>query len=258
MKIIDSHVHLYPEPDLDKEFNILESAINPLFIQLSNQLKLNNILHAVVYILDKNVLYYNYEIPQNLTVSCTLGVHDTYMKDIEQAYKKKIKIIKILPYDQEITRNKYSNILEIAEYAEEKGMILTICSTYGSKLIYDTNGIELAILLKKKIDIPLILAHGGASKVIDAMSIALDYENIYLDLSFSLKYWWGSSILKDYAFALKKLNCERIFYGSDYPYVSFNDSLNFFLNFVKKYNFSETEKEQFLFENFNRFSSEFL
>ncbi|MFX1314071.1 MAG: amidohydrolase family protein [Promethearchaeota archaeon] len=258
MDIIDSHVHLYPEPNLDKELNILEEEVNPFLIQLSNLIKTNNILYAVVYVLDKNVLYYNFDLPKNLIISCTLGINDTYKKDIEQAYNKDIKIIKILPYEQEITKKKYSNILEIAQYAEEKRMILTICSTYGSKLIYDVNGIKLAVFLKKKFDIPIILAHGGATKVLDAMSIALDYDNIYLDLSFSLKYWWGSSILKDYAFALKKLNCDRIFYGSDYPYVDFDISMKTFLDFIKKYDFSEDNKEKLAFKNFNKFKRDLL
>ena len=200
----------------------------------------------------------NFNIPSNLIFACTVGVHDTYMKDLEEANKKGVKIIKILPYDQEITRIKYNNVLEIAEYLEEKRMLMTICSTYGSKLLYDTNGIELAVFLKKKTDIPIILAHGGGPKVLDAMSLALDYEDIFLDLSFSLKFWWGSSVMKDYAFVLKKLEFKRCFYGSDYPYVDFDESVRFFLQFAEKYGFSKDIQENILYRNFKEFKLVYL
>jgi len=194
------------------------------------------------------------KVPKNIIISTV--VDD--INDLEKAYDKKIKIIKILPYEQKILRKKYSNIIEIAEYIKEKKMILTICSTYGSKLLYDTNGVELASYIKKKIDVPIILAHGGGPKIFDAMSIALEYDNIFLDLSFSLKFWWNSSVIKNYAFALKKLECKRCFYGSDYPYVNFDESLDYFLKFINKYKFSHEEKNNILYFNFNKFKEEYL
>ena len=226
--------------------------------ELSQKLTFNNIIQAVVYILDEKALSIDLKVPDNLIISTALGIHKTYMSDIEKAFEKNIKIIKILPYDQGILRSDYQNILEVAEFVEEKGMVLTICSTYGSKLLYDTNGIELAVFLKKKTDIPIILAHGGGPKVFDAMSIALDYEDIFLDLSFSLKFWWGSSVIKDYAFVLKKLEFKRCFYGSDYPYVDFDESIRVFLKFAEKYVFSEDVQENILYRNFIEFKSVYL
>ena len=90
------------------------------------------------------------------------------------------------------------------------------------------------------------------------MSIALDYEDIFLDLSFSLKFWWGSSVIKDYAFVLKKLEFKRCFYGSDYPYVDFDESIRVFLKFAEKYVFSEDVQESILYRNFIEFKSVYL
>jgi len=258
MKIIDSHVHLYPEPVLEKERNISQEPVNELLRKLSQKLINKKILRGLVYILDEKVLSMDVEIPENLLISTVVDVHNTYMSDLEKAFDKGSKIIKILPYDQKITRDKYSNVMEVAEFAEEKGMVLTICSTYGSKLLYDTNGIELAVYIKKKADVPIILAHGGGPRIFDAMSIALEYEDIFLDLSFSLKYWWGSSVIKDYAFALKKLESKKCFYGSDYPYVDFDESMDYFLKFINEYNFSDKEKSDMLYSNFDEFERRHL
>lgn len=258
MKIIDSHVHLYPEPIVEKEMQVSKENVNELLNKLSRKVKENGMEEALVYILDEKVLAMNMNCPPNLIIANTVGIHCTYMDDLEKAFAKGIKIIKLLPYDQEITRDKYANVVEIAEFAERKGMVLAICSTYGSKLLYDTNGIELAVHIRKKADVPIILNHGGGPRIFDAMSIVLEYENIFLDLSFSLKYWWGSSVISDYAFALKKLQSKRCFYGSDYPYVGFGESLEYLSNFIKQYGFSEEEKDALLYLNFAEFERDYL
>jgi len=260
MEIIDSHIHLYPEPNQEKELNISKEPVNDLLSKLSQKLKNNNVDEAVLYILDKNYLYtiQDIDIPNTITISSVVGIEKSCINDIDMAFNKNIKILKIHPYLQKITKDKYSNILEIANYANGKNIVLTIDCSYGSKLIYDTNGVELAAFIKKKVDIPIILAHGGGPKIFDAMSLALDYEDIFLDLSFSIKYWWGSSVIDDYAFALKKLSSKKSFYGSDYPYVDFDESLEYFLRFIRKYNFSEKDKNNMLYYNFEKFKGRYL
>lgn len=260
MEIIDSHVHLYPTPYLNKECHISNEPIAELLNKLSQKIRENDIIQAVVYILDPgfNSMPQNIEIPKNLIISTVVDIDGEYMNDLKKAFYNGVKLIKILPYEQNITKDKYFKIREIAEFAEEKGMILTICSTYGSKLLYDTNGIELAAYIKKNVGVPIILAHGGGPRIFDAMSMALEYDDIFLDISFSLKYWWNSSVIKDYAFAIKKLECKRCFYGSDYPYVSFDESMTYFLNFISNYNFSDENRKNILHSNFTEFKRAYL
>ncbi len=258
MKIIDAHVHLYPEPIIEKECTVSEEPVNDLLMNLSKKITKNNISQAVVYILDEKILSQDITIPKNLIVSTTVGIQKNYQLDIKKASYKNIKILKILPYDQKIFRKQYPKIRELAQLAKDQKMVLSICSTYGSKMIYDTNGVELATYIKKSVDLPIILAHGGGPKIFDAMSISLDYEDVFLDLSFSLKYWWNSSVIKDYAFAVKKLEGSRCFYGSDYPYVSFKESMSYFLKFITKYDISDEDKKQILTNNFEEFKKRYL
>jgi len=258
MRLIDSHIHCFPEPDLSKEITLSEYPVNKYLKELSQKLKKNQIDEAVVYILDERVLLKSIEKPNNLILGCIIGIHDKIGIFSDAASKKGIKIIKLLPYEQKITRDKFDRVIDLATYLSEKKMVLTICSTYGSKFLFDTNGPELAAYIKKYVDIPIILAHGGGPKVFDAMSLALSYDDIYLDTSFSLIYWSGSSVIQDFAFALKKLECERIFYGSDYPNIGFDESLTNFKDFLRTYNFSMEEEENLLFNNFCKFKQEYL
>lgn len=257
MKVIDSHIHLYSQPVLEKEFHISQEPVNELLSELSKKITNKNIDQALVYILDKDVLSMDMAIPNNLIISSTVDIDKSYGDDLEKAFSKGIKIIKLLVYDQAITRDKYSNVIKIAKLAQKKGMVLSICSTFGSKLLYHTNGVELAGFIREKVDIPIILAHGGGPKIFEAMSLSLEYKDIFLDLSFSLKYWWGSSVIRDYAFAVKKLESKRCFYGSDYPYLSFSESMEYFMKFIEEHGFSSQERDRMLHFNFTEFKKQY-
>lgn len=258
MKIIDSHVHLYQKPDLEKEFHISQEPVEKLLEGLSNKITKEKINQALVYILDSKFLSLNLKVPKNLIIASVIRLNKNHSEDLKKAFAQGIKVIKILPYEQKISRKIYPEIVKIAKLAKKKKMILSICSTYGSKLVYATNGVELAAYIKTKVDIPIILAHAGGPKIFDAMILALEYEDVFLDLSFSLKSWWGSSQIKDYAFAIKKLDYKKCFYGSDYPYVGFEESLKYFLRLSKKYNFSKKGRDNILYSNFEEFKREYL
>lgn len=257
MKIFDAHVHLYPEAVLEKEEAISKEPVNDLLSLLSGKLIKKGIREAVVYLLDANILSMELKPFDNIILASVIN-YSNYARDLEKASAKGIKIIKILPYDQKVTKEMYPKIIEIAKMIKDKNMVLSICSTYGSKLVYETNGVELAAKIKHEVDLPIILAHGGGPKVFDAMTMALEYEDIFLDLSFSLKYWWGSSVIQDFAFAIKKLGGKKCFYGSDYPYVDFDESKDYFLRLMKEYNFSKEEQDNMLYANFEEFKRIYL
>jgi len=238
MKIIDAHVH--PETTLQA---------------LSKTLKEQNIEKALVYVLKDDVPCN--VIPENMIVSkAVTTISGTRFLNMFSKYK--IKGIKFLPYEQEITRDKFMKYWSIAQTAQEKGYFLTICSTYGSKLLYETNGVELAYHIRKDIDIPIILAHAGGARIFDAMNLAKEYDNVFLDLSFSLQYWWGSTVIQDIAFAINKLDGYQVFYGSDYPCVSFKDSMWFFNYFADRYGISKPDKERILYDNFKEFEEKYI
>ena len=89
------------------------------------------------------------------------------------------------------------------------------------------NNLNLMCVIVEKIKkIPIVIIHSGGLRVNKVMLLALENNNIFLDSSFSLPFYLGSSIEKDFAFAFKKIGTSRIFYGSDNPYMDPKLTLN--------------------------------
>jgi len=45
------------------------------------------------------------------------------------------------------------------------------------------------------------------------------------------------------------MNSERIVFGTDHPYIEFNEGLQKHINFLNKYHFCESEVEKILYSN---------
>ncbi|GAB6100056.1 hypothetical protein JCM16358_19350 [Halanaerocella petrolearia] len=269
--MFDSNVHLLEIEDegintpddiieeLNKKFNeMTKKEIKETLTNLSNEIKQEQIKKGLLYILDEEWEHHDW-FPTNFPHNIIPGVvMDPFSKNIDvkldKLSKNNVGFLKILPYEQHIFKEDYQEVVEFAKKAEQRNMVLTVCCAYGSSYLYKTNGVELvARLLNEGISSPIIMAHGGMTKVLDAMSLMLEFSNVYMDISFSIAYWWGSRILEDYAFAFEKLNYQRIFYGSDYPYIGFKNSLNYFKKFCDKYNLSSEEQNKILHNNFKKF-----
>lgn len=274
--MFDSNIHLLEindeginSPDdiinqLKKRFNSMKRReIKDELTNLSNKLSCNQIKKGLIYILDENWEHHDW-FPINFPNNIIPGVIiDPFSKNIDvqlnKLEKNNIHFIKILPYEQHIFKNNYKKVFDFAKKLKKRNIVLTVCCAYGSRYLYKTNGVELvAYLLNKGIDSPIIMAHGGMIKVLDAMSLMLEFSNLYMDVSFSISYWKESRILDDYNFALKKLKYKRIFYGSDYPYIDFEKSINDFHQFSDKYNLSTIDKNKILHNNFKIFLSEII
>jgi len=169
---------------------------------------------------------------------------------LDHAIAQGIDAIKFHSYVQQISEADFSEVLKVAKYAEEKQILILLDTSYGTSKMYLHDNIKLACFLSEYISkVPLILLHSGASRVIEAMLLAEERKNIYLDTSFSLPYLMGSSLEQDFAFAYKKIGYHRILYGSDFPYVSMENSIECNLKFLDKYNFSSTEIENIMYNN---------
>jgi predicted TIM-barrel fold metal-dependent hydrolase len=96
---------------------------------------------------------------------------------------------------------------------------------------------------------PILVLHSGGNRVLEAMLIAAEKQNVFLETSFSLSYYKGSSVENDIAFAYKKIGVERVLYGSDFPYVSIQESINVHHQFLEKHSFSTNDIEKIMFKN---------
>jgi len=84
----------------------------------------------------------------------------------------------------------------------------------------------------------IIMAHFGGHKLWDALFVAKAHKNIFVDLSYTLLYFKGSSLEKDIGFAIKRIGSHRCIYGSDHPEMGLLKTLKASLGILTKYRLS--------------------
>lgn len=272
--MIDDNVHLikidseeYISPDYIRKqirnqyANMKKEELYQKITKLSDELSLADIEKAVLYIFDEEWYHHDwfpYKFPENIIPAILLDPElDEIEQKIKQLAENNIRFAKLLPYEQHIFYEDYEKILKIAQILSDNGIVLTVCCAYGSRYLYQTNGVELtSYLLNGGIKTPIIMAHGGMPRVFDAMSLMFEFPNLYMDISFALNYWKSSRIWDDYRFVFEKLDYKRIFYGSDFPYVSFEETREVFDEFCEFYKINDRQKKQIEEENFRLFLKE--
>jgi predicted TIM-barrel fold metal-dependent hydrolase len=258
-KIIDMHLHLYSSPEVAKEGDWNSIILDKNLKSLTNSLKELSIKKGLVIILDTNFLTNKTAVAylrnnrnklSNLSFCLMLDFRKAYFSHLlDLAKDLKVKAIKIHPYLQKIAPKDYEKVGKLAKKASALGFILVVDCSYGTKYLYDYNGIRLCAYLSNLISTPIIMAHSGGAQALEAFSLAADTTNLYLETSFSLDFWKGSSAEQDFAFAFKKLGSTRCLYGSDAPFVNIEDSIKTANEFFKKYKFSKKEINNILYNS---------
>lgn len=154
-----------------------------------------------------------------------------------------IKSITFHPYLQDITRDAWPGALDYAREAARLGMFVCVCTAYGSAKIYRIDVLPFATAVAEAVDCPVVFAHCGGAKVLDAMLIADAYANVLLETSFSLTYWLGSSVEGDMAYAMRKLGAKRWLFGSDAPFIDMMRSVSDHFGFFERHGFASGEIE---------------
>jgi hypothetical protein len=147
-------------------------------------------------------------------------------------------------YFQKITVDKYSSVLGLSKVAAGLNMPILIDASYGSTDMYIYNNLSLAgSILSEITDVPVVLMHSGGARAMEAFLLADACPNVFLDTSFSVPYYMDSTIEKDLAYAYKRIGVERVLFGSDFPYVSFENAVSKTRLFFERNGFSDPEIE---------------
>jgi uncharacterized protein len=158
-----------------------------------------------------------------------------------------IDSVMVNSYLQKIDKKEYDFVYRAFKYASDLGMNLCIDGSYGTSKMFTYDNLDLACFIADKIShTNIIIIHSGGYRLIPALLLALDKKNVWLDTSFSLTYYENSSLELDFAYALRKLNCRNVVYGSDHPYVNAGEALEAHLRFFEKFNFRSSEIDQIL------------
>jgi predicted TIM-barrel fold metal-dependent hydrolase len=258
MRTIDFHLHLSPKADTSVEKNISEHDLRQYIKSLSRKLEENDIMLGNVIFIDETLLKKEKAIDQitserrkNLVYSCMIDPRDKdSMKLVERANSLGFRGLKLHPYHQRLSDAEMPSVEKLARRAEELGMFIVVDCSY---LQIGYEGLKLVTSLSESTGgAPILIAHGGGSRVLDAIPIVTEKKNVFLELSFSIQYWLGSTVEQDFAFAIRKVGSEKCVYGSDAPYVDISEYKKTVLNFLRKHGFGDEDIENIMYNTSKR------
>jgi predicted TIM-barrel fold metal-dependent hydrolase len=172
------------------------------------------------------------------------------MNYLETVKKSKVKFVMFNSYLQEISDEDFPKVYAVCKFAEENKINICLDSSYGTSKMYTYDNMRLACYIADRVTkVPIVLIHCGGKRIMDAMLLAADKSNVFLDTSFSLPYYLGSSVEMDMAFAFKRLGTNKVVYGSDFPYLNSDKSEQLHLDFFNKYHFSSEDIENMMCKN---------
>lgn len=102
----------------------------------------------------------------------------------------------------------------------------------------------------------IAIAHAGGHRILDALMVAKNYKNIYLDFTLTLLYYRGSTVLQDMAYAVSCLRGERIFWGTDYPDREYQETVHLTREEFAKWNLSADVQQKIYTGNVKQFLGE--
>jgi predicted TIM-barrel fold metal-dependent hydrolase len=201
-----------------------------------------------------NLLHFKSIVQSKLSHSSFTALIDFRRTDLfeylERVVSSGVNAIMFNSYLQQIAEQDFTLIYRVCKFVEEHGLIICIDTSYGTSKMYAYDNLKLACFISELITkSPIVLIHSGGYRILEAMLLVLDKKNIYLDTSFSLPYYIGSSLETDYAFAYRKIGYHKILFGSDHPYLNYSSALETHLSFFAKHKFSSTEIDAILFDN---------
>jgi predicted TIM-barrel fold metal-dependent hydrolase len=252
MPIVDVHTHLYHKPDLTVEASLSTYDVESIATSYVERIHSGPADHAVAIIMDDEFLRDSNAISDLLTVHDDSDIFslafllDPVVEDASEYVDLIVEAggvaVKLHPYIQELTPETYPSVARTMRVVEEHNLLTIIDCSYGGEHMYRANGVHLGHKLAQVVDSPILLAHGGGPRILDAVSSADAFSNVYLDTSLSLQYWDQSSIILDYAFGYKKLGADRWLWGSDRPYVDQSESFTRASKFIKNHRLPDKNK----------------
>lgn len=259
MRRIDGHTHITPTADLSIETNLASRDIGDLTKRYADRIREADVEHAVVIPLDVDILRDEGVLRTMLDVRDSAGffsivflvdpLADDAFEQIERVDESGGVGVKLHPYVQKIGREEhFPRIREVLEEVDARDLLTIIDCSYGAEHMYEVNGVRLGHAMGETISSPIILAHGGGAKIHEAFLTAETFENVFLDTSFSIPYWSGSSVADDFAFSMEKMKMDRWVWGTDRPFASQHESVEATERLLSKHGLSD-QADQLFYEN---------
>ena len=184
-----------------------------------------------------------------------IGSVDPHAADVldaidTQVRGRGVRGIKLHPRLHRIGLDDLPVLEPIAARCGELNVPLIVCSFLGGPDLYRARTIEmcheLAMAAPKT---AIVMAHAGGYKPLDALLVLKANPNIHLDLSFSPVYFAGSSVTQDFDFVVRRGDPSRLMFGSDFPEVSIDASLEWFAGAADRAGLSSASRQAILHDN---------
>jgi len=226
--LIDSHVHVTPTGrwfDTDNDASV---------VNLLSEMEQNGINRAVLlpisgiipneFVASTCLLHPKHFIG---AVSVDPGAGKRAISELRDYLShKNMKMLKLHPSLQNFDPLSKAVVKLLEVCAELEVPALFDCFPFGrNRPIVSSTPLVFDKLAKMVPSTKIILAHAGGHRVLDACMVAKSNANILLDISYSPVYFEGSSVPKDFIYAINKVGARRVLYGSDYPEVRLDHAL---------------------------------
>ena len=248
--IIDAHVHITED---GKWFDTNHNASVERLIKSIGESEIDKavVLPITPFISNEFVAKICNEYPDKLIGFASVNPLDSdAAKKLEQdIIKYDLKGLKLHPRLQNFKPNN-PIYFPIYKKAEELGIPI-LFDTFLNKptllkdqipLLYD----EIARIIP---DTPIIMAHFGGFKFLEALAVANANKNIYFDISGTLEYFYNTPYQDQIKFVFEKVGFNRIIYGSDYPEKGIQENLIFTRKVFETFNISEEDSYKILSKN---------
>ena len=241
--IIDAHTHIHPDPKgfgekYDASLESLISSIENSDVDKAILLPISPLV-SNEFIAESCKKYQDKLIGFASVDPLDSESPDKLTKDVK---KFNLKGLKLHPRMQNFSLAD-PNILPVLQRASDLGLPMVIDAfPYSSNvLIKDTLPLLIDELAHKIPNGKFIIAHMGGYRLWDGLFVAKGHKNVYLDISYTLLYFQGSSIANDIKFIIKKAGANKCIYGSDHPEMELSVTYERSLKILKSFDLSKNE-----------------
>lgn len=175
--------------------------------------------------------------------------------DIKEIKNLGLKGIKLHPRIQNISFIDLINS-DFLYKVEDLGIPLLICCwPQSSKIkINDFTPKNIDLISKKHSNLNIIIGHMSGHNFWDAIFCARSNKNVYLDCSYFINFFKGTSLENDFWKIINKID-QKLIYGSDFPEINNIDNINYFKSKLNK-SAKNTDKSRILYKNINSLINE--
>lgn len=218
--IIDTHCHVHPEQD---GLGAKQDASEEAFLEQLDASPLDRIVLLPIEPVIPTSFVFDVAAKRPGKIFCYGSANPADGKGCVAAFEAHADRyplcgLKLHPRRQGFTAKAFPAAKALVECAAGRGLpTLVDCFPYGKGALQDDSLELIAALAEALPKAPLIIAHVGGIRILEALIVARTSYTIYLDLSLVYSVYRGSHIEDDIFYAIRRIGADRCLYGSDYP-----------------------------------------